>query len=98
MLKDNCQQIFLVKRDLSKLDMKEVDFTEGTQIFVNQSLCPYYKSLWSKSKKLRLLRKIDSLFISNSTIMIKLQENNNPESITHSSDFDTFFPYVDLSP
>ena len=44
-----CQQIYSVKRDLSKLDMKEVDLPEGTQVFVNQSLCPYYKSLWSKS-------------------------------------------------
>ena len=53
----DCQQIFSVKKDLSKLDMKEVDLPKGTQIFVNQSLCPYYKSLWSKSKKLGSLGK-----------------------------------------
>ena len=75
--------------------MKEVDLPEGTQIFVNQSLCPYYISLWSKSKKLRLLGKIHSFFISNSIIKIKLQENSI--KITHSSDFDKFFPDVDLS-
>ena len=94
----DCQQVFSIKKDLNKLDMKEVDLPEGTQIFVNQSLCPYYKSLWSKSKKLRSLGKIHSFFISNSTIKIKLQENSNPESITHSSDFEKFFPDVDLSP
>ena len=33
----DCQQIFSVKKDLRKLDMKEVDLPEGTQIFVNQS-------------------------------------------------------------
>ena len=68
--------------------MKQVDLPEGTQIFVNQSLCPYYKLLWSKNKKLRSLGKIHSFFISNSTIKIKLQENSNPEPITHSSDLD----------
>ena len=78
--------------------MKEVDLPEGTQIFVNQSLCPYYKSLSSKSKKLRSLGKIHSFFISNSTIKIKLQENSNPESITHSSNFDKFFLDIDISP
>ena len=78
--------------------MKQVDLPEGTQIFVNQSLCPYYKLLWSKNKKLRSLGKIHSFFISNGTIKIKLQENSNPEPITHSSDFDKFFPDVDLSP
>ena len=30
--------------------MKKVDLPEKTQMFVNLSLCPYYKSLWSKSK------------------------------------------------
>ena len=94
----DCQQIYSVKKDLTKLDMKEVDLTEGTQIFVNQSLWPYYKSLWSKSKKLRSLGKIPSFFISNNTIKTKLQENSNPDSITHSSDFQKFFPDVDLAP
>ena len=78
--------------------MKEVDLPEETQIFVNQSLCPYYKSLWSKSKKLRSLGKIPSFFISNNTIKTKLQENSNPDSIKHSSDFQKFFPDVDLVP
>ena len=93
-----CQQIYSVKKDLSKLDTKEVDLPEGTQIFVNQSLCPYYKSLCSKSKKLRLLGKIPSFFISNNTIKTKLQENSNPDSITHSSDFQKFFSDVNLVP
>ena len=79
------------------MDIKEVDLPEGTQIFVNQS-CPYYKSLWSKSKKLRLFGKIHSFFISNSIIKIKLQEGSNPESIAHISDFGKFFPDVGLSP
>lgn len=94
----DCQQIYSVKRDLSKLDMKEVDLPEGTQVFVNQSLCPYYKSLWSKSKKLLSLGKIHSFFVSNSTIKLKLQENGEPVAITHSSDFRKYFPDVDLSP
>ena len=41
----DCRQIFSAKKDLSKLDMKEIDFPEGTQILLNQSLCLYYNSL-----------------------------------------------------
>ena len=94
----DCQQVYSVKKDLGKLDMKEVDLPEGTQVYINQSLCPYYKSLWSKSKKLRTLGKIHSFFISNSTIKLKLQENSVPVAITHNSDFQKYFPGVDLSP
>ena len=94
----DCQQVYSVKKDLGKLDMKEVDLPEGTQVYINQSLCPYYKSLWSKSKKLHTLGKIHSFFISNSTIKLKLQENSVPVAITHNSDFQKYFPDVDLSP
>ena len=41
----DCRQIFSAKKDLSKLDMKELDFPEGPQILLNQSLCLYYNSL-----------------------------------------------------
>ena len=80
-----------------KEDMKEVDLPEGTQVYINQSLCPYYKSFWSKSKKLRTLGNIHIFFISNSTIKLKLQENSVPVAITHNSDFQKYFPDVDLS-
>ena len=89
----DCQQIFAVKKGLSKLDMREVELPERTHVFVNQSLCP----LWSKIKKLSSLGIIHSFFISNSTIKIKLKENSNPESNIHRSDLDKFFPDVDLS-
>ena len=94
----DCQQVFSVRKDLSKLDMSEVDLPEGTNIYINQSLCPYYKSLWSKSKKLRSLGRIHSFFISNSSIKVKIQENSEPLSITHKSDLTNHFPDVDLSP
>ena len=66
--------------------------------FVNQSLCPYYRVLWSKSKKLHALGKIHSYFISIGTVKIKIRENGPSLSITHIEDFKDHFPEVDLSP
>ena len=34
------------------------------KIFINSSLCPYYKTLWSKSKKLLTLGKIVFIFLT----------------------------------
>ena len=45
------------------------------EIFINSSSCPYYKMLWSKNKK---LEKINSFYISNDTIKIKISENSSP--------------------
>ena len=47
--------------------------TQG-EIFINSSLCSYYKILRSKSKK---LEKIYSFHISNNTIKIKISENSS---------------------
>ena len=42
----------------------DLDLPTGTKIFVNQSLCPYYRILRSKTKRLQSMGKINSFFIS----------------------------------
>ena len=93
-----CQQVFSAKKDLAKLNMKDSNLHEGTRLFVNRSLCSYYKFLWSKSKKLQSLGRIRGYFISNGKIKLKVQENSDPLVVTYCSDFEKFFPVVDLSP
>ena len=94
----DCQQVLSVKKDLKNLNMEDLELPSSTRIFVNQSLCPYYRILWSKSKKLHSLGKIHIFFVSNSGIKVKINENSQPLSITHESDFEKYFPGVDLSP
>ena len=62
------------------------------KIFINSSLCPCYEVLWSKSKKLLTLGKVNSSYISNGTIRIKINENSSPLSVTHVDDFGKHFP------
>ena len=45
----DCQNVLNAKKELRKLDMKEIGFPEDNPIFVNQSLCTYYLVLWSKA-------------------------------------------------
>ena len=41
----DCKQVFQVKKDLKDLTADDLDLPRGTKIFVNQSLCPYYRIL-----------------------------------------------------
>ena len=41
-----------VKKDLKDLNPVDLDFPEGTQLFINDSLCPYYRGHWNECKKL----------------------------------------------
>ena len=41
----DCQQVLSVKRDLKKLSLEDIGLPEEAKIFINQSLCPYYRIL-----------------------------------------------------
>ena len=78
--------------------MEDVNLPGQNKLFINRSLCLYYKALWSKSKKRHSLDKIFSFYISGDTIKIKVTENSSPLSITHVDDFGKHFPDIYLSP
>ena len=94
----SCKQVLQVKKDLKDLSMDDLDLTKGRKNFVNQSLCSYYRILWSKSKQLHSMGIIISFFISEGTVKVKITENSRPLAITQLSDFTVNFPNVDLSP
>ena len=54
----DCQHVWSVKKDLKKLTIADFKLPGNNKLFINRSLCPYYKMLWSKSKKLHSLSKI----------------------------------------
>ena len=90
----DCKQVFQVKKDLKDLTVDDLDLPRGTKIFVNQSLCPYYCILWSETKRLLSMDKINSFFISGGTVKIKIAENSKPLAITHLDDLANNFAGV----
>ena len=93
-----CLQVLSVKKDLKNLDMVVIGLPENCKVFVNQCLCPYYKLLWSKSKKRHSMGKIHNFFISNGTLKIEISEGSSSLAITYDSDFEKYFPGINLSP
>ena len=46
-----------IKKDLKDLNTTDLDFPEGTRLFINDTLCPYYRLLWNKHKELSINKK-----------------------------------------
>ena len=46
------EQVIKVKKGLKDLNPNNADFSEETRLFINDKLCPYYRILWNKYKKL----------------------------------------------
>ena len=53
------------------------------KIFVNETLCPYYRGIWNKCKKPRANQKLHQFYTINGIFRVKLEENGPPKSITH---------------
>ena len=87
-----------VKKDLKHQKMQEVGLPGNCSIFINTSLCPYYCMPWLKYERLHDLGKISNFYISSGTIKVKISENRNAISKTHTQDFVKYFPEVDLLP
>ena len=92
----DCEKVLKAKNDLRKLDTTNLDLLEGSKIFVNQSLCSYYRLLWSTSKKPHGKGRIFGSYVSNGSVKIKLQKNSRPSFISHMEDFKKYFPDVDF--
>ena len=92
------KQVLSVRKDLTKLLMEDLQLTGQGKLYINQSLCYYYRVLWSKSKSLHRMGKIFSCYVSNGTVKIKIHETSQSLSIMHTSDLEKLFLDVDLSP
>ena len=73
-----------------------MSFFEGTKIFINESLCPYYRSIWNKCKKLRANQKLHQFYTVNGIVRVKLEENGPPKGITHMLDLVNLFPDIEI--
>ena len=67
--------------------MTDIDLG-NTKMFLNQSLYPCYKLLWSKSKRLHAMKQTQSYYVSNGTEKVKIEGNGRALSIKHGTDFD----------
>ena len=91
------QRVVSVKKNLQQLKMEDIGLTGDNKFFVNYSVCPYYHVLYSKSKVLLNMVKINRLMVSNGLVKDRISENRAPMSITHADDFTKYFPDIDLS-
>ena len=81
------------------MDPTELDFSEGTRIFINESLCvslTCYRGLWNKCKNLKGMGKLHVFFVSNGTIKVKILENDRAKPVTHAADLKKMFPDIDV--
>ena len=78
------------------MGMSNLDLPGGTKLFINESLRPYYKSLWAISKKLWNKKPIHSFFVANVITKFRFEEYGPVNVVAHQHDLEDLFPNVDI--
>ena len=87
-------KISRAKKKLKGLDLSLIGINSA--VYINDSLCQYYKNLWAKCKKLWLNKFIHGVWTSNRYIRLKLTETGNVRVIAHDADLEELFPGNEL--
>ena len=78
------------KRKLKTTNLKSLNIS--SPVFINDSLCHYYKVLWSKCKKLLSGGFINAFWFTGSMFRVKLTESSRPSNVSHLVDLEEIFP------
>ena len=81
---------------MKHLDPSKLSFSKGTKIFIDESLCPCYRGIWNKCKKLRENKKLHRFYTINGIVRVKLEENDPLKSITLMLDLANLFPDIEI--
>ena len=93
----DCEHTMRFKKDLKDLDANDLDLPAGRKLYINDSLCPYYRGLLNEAKKLWNKKKIFSCFTVTGTVRNGLKEKDPYSIIAHSDDLKELFPDEDFT-
>ena len=79
------------KNSLKNDNLDRESLPPSMSLFINPSLCSYYKYLWSKCKALWSGKLISSFWVSNGSLKIKLGDDT-VKSVPHNDDLKVLFP------
>ena len=95
--RQNIEKIMQRKFSLKGMKFEALGFRENTKVFLNDSLCFYYRKLWGKCKDLFKAKKIFKFATSLGAIRVKISENDSYKTIRHEDELNELFPGFEYS-
>ena len=74
------------------MDMKDLCFKPTGKIFINESLCPHYKTILGRCIRLKKNDMIAKYKTVNGLVQIQINEHGNFNKLKHEDDLKKLFP------
>ena len=92
-----CQAVLENKKKLKNLSNEELGVETNSKVFVNESLCTYYKLLWSQCKLLWNDKMIFAFWTTNGSLKLKFRQDDCVHTISHLEDLKELFPEYEFN-
>ena len=93
----DCQAVLENKKKLKNLSNEELGLETNSKVFVNESLCKYYKLLWSQCKSLWNDKMIFAFWTTNGSLKLKFRQDGCVYTISHLEDLKELFPEYEFN-
>ena len=90
----DCFAVLMNKKKFKNMDLSDIGLNT---VYINESLCSYYKKIWYSCKKLYKNDYIHAFWTTNGTVKIRIHENDRVHAISHEDDLCVLFPDIDLA-
>ena len=87
----DAESVLWNKNKNEKFNPRSID-NDSSKVFINESLCHYYKFLWCKCKKLWGEEWIKAFWVSNSKIQLRIEPEVALSRISHIQDLQKLLP------
>ena len=90
----DARKVLVNKKKLKSINLSKIGLTG--KIYINESLCSYYKKLWYLCKKLWINKHIASFWTSNGAVRLRVTDEGKVNLISHEEDLSDLFPDLDI--
>ena len=89
------EELMSKRKEVNKY-VENVGFPRGTEIYFNDNLCPYYRDLWFKARKLKKGNIVKYVWSSQGTVKVRRDSSSPIIKITHMEDLVSNFSDFDF--
>ena len=89
-------QTLTKKKTLTDLDKRKLDLNPNHKLYINDSLCPYFRMLHAKCKSLYMQNKIHSFWVANGSVRYKMEEDGPFTIVDHIDDLTCKFGEIEF--
>ena len=80
------------RKETEDINLEALGFPPNSVIYINENLCPYFRQIWGKCRKLKAAGQLKYVWTVNGIVRIKRDDSSSALKIEHITELFNMFP------